>query len=178
MQARLNAPLSLGYRNIRPHIMAVHVRHACTGLVVAASACQKAGQNMPVTAPYCYFKANYARPPFLESHRDGHYPLDCPLTPHRGDRCQTARFSRDVDNFRSFRLLGGQRRDRRRRLPGASVDAARAALPFARCRSLGHVSAQRRRRIIRRSPTDVGCRHLFQTLVFRWKSRSLGRASL
>jgi hypothetical protein len=47
--------------------MAVHVRHACTGSVAVASVCQKADQNMHGTAPYYYFKRNYAWPPILES---------------------------------------------------------------------------------------------------------------
>ena len=79
--------------------MAVHVRHACTGSVAAASACRKAGQNMPVTVLYCYFKTNYARPPILEPHRGGCYPLDRPLASDWRDHRQATRLACYLDDF-------------------------------------------------------------------------------
>ena len=46
--------------------MVAHVRHACTGLVAAASVYLKVDQNMPGIAPCFYFKTNYAWPPIPE----------------------------------------------------------------------------------------------------------------
>lgn len=76
MRAKLNAPLSLNYKNTSQSKMAAHVRHACTGLAAAVSICRKADQNMLATAHCFYFKTNYAQPPILEPNRGGSYPLD------------------------------------------------------------------------------------------------------